>query len=75
MFVRLTWDGDADFDLIVDEPLGATASYQTPRTVFGGSMIKNGYGSHPEEVYVCPEDSTAITRFASRRSIPTPTSR
>ena len=54
--IRLTWDGDADFDLTVKEPLslGATASYQTPRTVFGGSVIKNGYGSHPEEVYVCP---------------------
>jgi len=54
LFVRLTWDGEADFDLLVEEPLGATASYQTPRTVFGGSVIKNGYGSHPEEVYVCP---------------------
>ena len=54
LFVRLTWDGNADFDLVVNEPLGATASYQTPRTVFGGSLIKNGYGSHPEEVYVCP---------------------
>jgi len=54
LFIRLTWDGDADFDLVVDEPLGATASYQTPRTVFGGSVVKNGYGSHPEEVYVCP---------------------
>jgi hypothetical protein len=54
LFLRLTWDGDADFDLAVDEPLGATASFQTPRTVFGGSVIKNGYGTHPEEVYVCP---------------------
>ena len=54
VFVRLTWDGDADFDLLVEEPLGATASYQNPRTVFGGAMLKNGYGSHPEEVYVCP---------------------
>jgi uncharacterized protein YfaP (DUF2135 family) len=54
LFVRLTWDGEADFDLIVEEPLGATASYRTPRTVFGGSLIKNGYGAHPEEVYVCP---------------------
>ena len=54
LFVRLSWDGDADFDLLVDEPLGATASYQSPRTVFGGSILKNGYGSHPEEVYVCP---------------------
>ena len=54
VFVRLTWDGDADFDLLVDEPLGATASFQNPRTVFGGALLKNGYGSHPEEVYVCP---------------------
>jgi hypothetical protein len=54
VFIRLTWDGFADFDLAVEEPLGVTASYQMPRTVFGGSVIKNGYGSHPEEVYVCP---------------------
>jgi hypothetical protein len=54
VFVLLTWDGDADFDLLVDEPLGVTASFQNPRTVFGGAMLKNGYGSHPEEVYVCP---------------------
>jgi hypothetical protein len=54
LFIRLTWDGDADYDLAVDEPLGATASYETPRTVFGGALIKNGYASHPEEVYVCP---------------------
>ena len=54
LFLRLTWVGDADLDLVVEEPLGATARYQTPRTVFGGSILKNGYGSHPEEVYVCP---------------------
>jgi hypothetical protein len=54
LFVRLSWTGDADLDLAVAEPLGATASYQAPRTVFGGSIVKNGYGSHPEEVYVCP---------------------
>jgi hypothetical protein len=54
LFIRLTWTGDADFDLAVTEPLGATATYVTPRTVFGGSIVKNGYGRHPEEVYVCP---------------------
>ena len=54
LFIRLTWIGDADLDLAIDEPLGATARYQTPRTVFGGSIVKNGYGTHPEEVYVCP---------------------
>jgi hypothetical protein len=54
VYIRLTWDGYADFDLAVDEPYGVTASYDLPRTVFGGSIIKNGFGSHPEEVYVCP---------------------
>ena len=54
LVVRLTWDGEADFDLSVDEPLGATAKFETPRTVFGGSLITNGYGLHPEEIYVCP---------------------
>lgn len=54
LFVRLSWTGDADFDVSVAEPLGATATYLNPRTVFGGSIVKNGYGRHPEEVYVCP---------------------
>ncbi len=54
VFIRLHWDGDADYDLVVQEPLGALAQFSTPRTVFGGSIIKNGYGNHPEEIYVCP---------------------
>ncbi|HKM53954.1 MAG TPA: hypothetical protein VJY33_11130 [Isosphaeraceae bacterium] len=54
VYIRLTWDGNADYDLVVEEPLGAKAQLSMPRTVFGGSIIKNGYGSHPEEVYVCP---------------------
>jgi hypothetical protein len=54
LVLRLTWSGDADLDLAVEEPLGATARVATPRTVFGGAIVKNGYGNHPEEVYVCP---------------------
>lgn len=54
LFVRLSWVGNADLDLVVEEPLGATAKMSAPRTVFGGSIVKNGYGTHPEEVYVCP---------------------
>ena len=54
LFIRLTWDGDADFDLAIKEPLGAVAQFTMPRTVFGGSILKNGYGNHPEEIYVCP---------------------
>jgi hypothetical protein len=54
VYMKLTWKGEADVDLLVAEPLGATAKFANPRTVFGGALIKNGYGNHPEEVYVCP---------------------
>ncbi|SIO17616.1 hypothetical protein SAMN05444166_2834 [Singulisphaera sp. GP187] len=54
VFVRLTWTGDASLGLMVEEPLGATARDVAPRTVFGGAIIKGGYGLHPESVYVCP---------------------
>jgi tetratricopeptide (TPR) repeat protein len=54
LYVRLTWTGRADLDLVVDEPLGVTARYVTPRTVLGGAIVKNGRGKDPEEIYVCP---------------------
>jgi hypothetical protein len=54
VFIRLTWKGQADIDMSVAEPHGQTAKFHNPRTVFGGAIVKNGYGSHPEEVYVCP---------------------
>lgn len=54
IYARLTWDGYGDLDLVIDEPLGATAEFRTPRTVFGGALVKNGRGADAEEVYVCP---------------------
>ena len=65
LYIKLTWVGEADIDFTVDEPLGATCGYRSPRTVFGGSMVKNGYGKHPEEVYVCPRafDGDYTVRF------------
>lgn len=54
LYIRLTWDGYADYDLVVEEPLGATVARDMARSVFGGALIKNGMGSRPEEVYVCP---------------------
>jgi hypothetical protein len=54
LFVRLTWNGDAGLDLVVEEPLGATATVLEPRTVFGGAIVKSGRGKHPESIYVCP---------------------
>ena len=71
VFIRLTWDGDADYDLIVQEPLGAQAQFSMPRTVFGGSILKNGYGNHPEESTRARAGSTATTPSGSPRSTPT----
>jgi hypothetical protein len=54
LYIKLTWVGEADIDLNVDEPFGVTTGFRNPRSVLGGAIVKNGYGTHPEEVYVCP---------------------
>ncbi len=54
VYVRLTWGGYADLDLIVEDPLGGRAEFFKPRTVFGGALIKNGKSPDSEEIYVCP---------------------
>lgn len=65
VYVRLSWEGKDDLDLLIDEPLGVTAQlFKAQRTIFGGAIITNGYGSHPEEIYVCPRgfDGTYTAR-------------
>ena len=54
IYIRLSWEGVDDIDLQVDEPLGTTAEFKTPRTILGGAIVANGYGKHPQEIYVCP---------------------
>src|SRR5262249_39438266 len=52
--VRLTWNGNAMLDLVVDESLGATVEHFSRRSVFGGALVKEGTASDREAVYVCP---------------------
>jgi hypothetical protein len=54
LVVKLTWEGDARLDLVVEEPLGAKADHFNPRTVFGGALVSEARGSKREAVYVCP---------------------
>jgi hypothetical protein len=55
LYIALRWEGIDDIDLIVDESLGATCQlYKNPRSILGGAIVTNGYGKHPEEIYVCP---------------------
>jgi hypothetical protein len=56
LYVRLSWAGEADLDLLVKEPLADfSVGHELRRSVFGGSLIKEGVGNqHSEEIYVCP---------------------
>lgn len=37
--VRLSWNGEADVDLLVEEPAGSLCSFRVPRTLSGGVML------------------------------------
>lgn len=56
LVLRLTWSGDGDVDLIVEEPPGTTCSYEQPYSPGGGVLVHDGYGpkqSNCYEEYVC----------------------
>lgn len=74
VFARLSWEGSdaVDIDLIVDEPLGATAEFSTPRTVFGGTIVQNGRGPEPEEIYTCPRGFSGDYVFRVRTIVNDP---
>jgi hypothetical protein len=59
--VIVSWTGDADVDLLVEEPTNTLCSFRTPRTAGGGVMLGDalrGASAEKEakmqEVYVCP---------------------
>ena len=72
--VRVTWTGDADVDLYVEEPSGTICSFRNPRTTSGGVMMGDN-ASHKaqatregfSEVYVCPEAFSGNYRVLIRR--------
>lgn len=55
--VVLTWNGTADLDLLVEEPVGTVCSFDNAETIGGGIHLHDGYGpvaSNCIETYVCP---------------------
>jgi len=67
--IRLCWNGDADLDLIVEEPLGTTCSFETRQSRGGGVFVHDGKGPRPEaayELYVCPEGAPGTYRVTIR---------
>jgi tetratricopeptide (TPR) repeat protein len=72
--VVVTYTGDAEVDLTVEEPTGTVCSYRSPRTVSGGMLVGNvlsqvngeDTGAH-REIYVCPRGFDGTYRLLIRR--------
>jgi hypothetical protein len=72
--VRVTWTGDADIDLIIQEPAGTVCSIQNPRTTGGGVLLGDTFSGADaktvdgfSESYVCPHAFTGDYRLLVRR--------
>lgn len=73
--VKVTWTGDADVDLLVEEPSATICSLATPRTTSGGVMLGDTFAAPNgvtadgyEEVYVCPKAFAGEYRLLIRRA-------
>ena len=72
--VVVTWTGNADIDLFVQEPTGTICSLQNERTTGGGVMLGDKFsiaGQQPvngySESYVCPKAFKGEYRLLIRR--------
>jgi len=72
--VRVTWTGDADVDLLVEEPSGTVCSSQNKRTTGGGVMLgdslpdpKAQTADGISETYVCPQGFSGEYHVLVRR--------
>ena len=72
--VIVSWTGDADVDLFVEEPSGTICSARNPRTTSGGSMLGDAVAKTGQrksegasEVYVCPKGFDGTYRVMVRR--------
>lgn len=69
LVLKLTWNGDADLDLSVEEPLGTVCSRQQKLSRGGGVLVHDGAGPKSQnayELYVCPLAATGEYRVTVR---------
>ncbi|MCG2684963.1 MAG: hypothetical protein L6306_15270 [Planctomycetales bacterium] len=72
--IVVTWTGEADVDVLVEEPSGTVCSLRNPRTTSGGVLLGDGisqigrdsFGGH-SEAYVCPKGFDGTYRMMLRR--------
>ena len=68
--VTVSWSGDADVDLIVEEPAGTMCSFRVPRTTSGGVLIGDTFDKTTglrTETYVCPIGFNGDYRMLAKR--------
>ena len=71
LIIRLTWVGEGDLDLVVEEPFGGVCSYETPDSNGGGVLTRDGFGPQVEnciEEYVCAKAMKGEYRILVNRS-------
>jgi hypothetical protein len=71
--VRVSWTGEADVDVAVEEPSGTICSLGEPRTTSGGVSLGDEFASgdkasgEQSEVYVCPQGFAGTYRVLIRK--------
>jgi hypothetical protein len=64
LIVRVSWTGDADVDLSVEEPTGTVCSLRSPRTLSGGVLLADDRTSGEKEHAGYIEDYVVPRAFA-----------
>ena len=75
LVVRVTWTGDADIDIAVEEPSGTICSLEDPNSAGGGTFLGDKFpglelskdDGFVSETYVCPHGFTGVYRILIRR--------
>ncbi|HEX4129628.1 MAG TPA: hypothetical protein VHZ24_06265 [Pirellulales bacterium] len=72
--VTVSWTGEADIDLLVEEPSGAVCSFRNPRSTGGGVMLGDSTATADDraagitsESYICPQGFNGTYKMLLRR--------
>jgi hypothetical protein len=72
LVIEISWAGDADIDVAVEEPTGTVCSLSAPRSTSGGALLADGHAGDDEklhrEVYVAGEAFPGPYRVLVSRS-------
>jgi len=61
LVVKLSWSGDGDLDLIVEEPRGTVCSNEHRRSAGGGVLVHDGFG---------PDQKNCFDEYVCARGVP-----